>query len=204
MLGRGIEPGAASSAKNFARFFTKRGAPFAGLVTARHTERGEWLGEGDAIVELVSLDDLEAWLNVPQEHLAAIERHRGPIRLRFGGSEDEIEAANFRLVQDVAPRTRGFPLVAEIPETRGVAPGMSVTGWVPTSQKGEHVTVTRDAILRGDTGSYVYTVIDAPGGGGKVASPMPVEILFGVGDRAVLRPGGLQPGMLIVREGSNV
>ncbi|MCZ6691308.1 MAG: efflux RND transporter periplasmic adaptor subunit [Planctomycetota bacterium] len=177
-------------------------APFAGLVTARHTERGQWLGRGDAIVELVSLDDLEAWLDVPQAHLAAIEHHRGPIRLRFGGSEDEVEVARFRLVRDVALRTRGFPLVAEVPKTAGVAPGMSVTAWVPTGQEGEHITVSRDAILRSDTGSFVYTVIDAPGGGGKAASPMPVEILFGVGDRAVLRRGALRPGMQVVREGN--
>ncbi|MFB3104978.1 MAG: efflux RND transporter periplasmic adaptor subunit, partial [Pseudomonadales bacterium] len=43
-------------------------APFSGLVVAKHTDIGEWVGEGDAVVELVSVDAVEVWLDVPQQY----------------------------------------------------------------------------------------------------------------------------------------
>ena len=47
-------------------------APFDGRVVARHLELGEWLREGDPVVTLVSTGEVEAWLELPERHVAAL------------------------------------------------------------------------------------------------------------------------------------
>ena len=79
---------------------------------------------------------------------------------------------------------------------------MSVTATVPTGAEADHLTVSRDAILRSATGPYLY--VAAGGGDGKPAAAVmvPVEVLFSVGDRAAVRGRDLAAGALVVVEGN--
>jgi RND family efflux transporter MFP subunit len=44
-------------------------APFDGVVLEERTQIGEWLGKGDAVAELLSLEDLEVSVDVPERYL---------------------------------------------------------------------------------------------------------------------------------------
>ncbi len=56
-------------------------------------------------------------------------------------------------------------------------PGMSVSASVPTGMRGEMLTVSKDAVLRSDTGPYVY--VDDGGAAGARTG----EIVYGFGER---------------------
>jgi RND family efflux transporter MFP subunit len=177
-------------------------APFAGTVTALRTEVGAWTGEGDAVVELVSTSDLEARLDVPQRSLAPLRMFDGRLRVVVDADGAEHDLATWRIVGDVDPASRSFAVLAGLPASPMLAAGMSLTAYLPTGDEGEHLIVSRGAILRGPTGPYVYVAAPAGEGAPSVASMVPVEILFSVGDRAAVRAGGLAAGAKVVVEGN--
>jgi RND family efflux transporter MFP subunit len=138
---------------------TRVRAPFAGTVTARRTEIGAWLREGDPVVEIVSTDDLELWLEVPQQLFGAVRRAEGEslgaLRVRIG--DEELVLASYRAIPDVDVRARTFHLVAARDGTaRSIrAAGMSVTAEIPTGERTERLTLPRDAVQRNEVGPNV-------------------------------------------------
>jgi len=177
-------------------------APFAGFVAARHTEAGEWVDAGGALVELMSAQHLEAWLDVPQAHFAAVSRSSGPfwIDVDAGGS---LKIEEWRLVPSVESRGRSFPLIVTLPADSGLAPGMSLTAALPTEERREHLTLARDALLLGEAGSYVYVAQATAEGAPPVATISPVEVLFSTSpERVAVRAPRLTPGALVVVEGN--
>jgi len=177
-------------------------APFAGEVVARRVEVGQWVGEGEAVAEIVTTGDLEAWLEVPQRDLAALSRGEGVVTLRAEATGEEYEAAKWRILRDVDPRARTFRLVAALPAGAALAPGMSLTARVPAGSEAEMLTVSRDALLRNDAGTFLYAAEGGGGGAPASARLVPVEVAFSVGSRAVIRGEGVREGLSAVVEGN--
>lgn len=179
-------------------------APFDGLVVRRAAEIGQWLGEGDAIVELVSHADLEAWLEVPQRFLAPARAHAERLHLRLDATDQEFEVGDARIVPLVDPLARTFTMIVSLPPGEAsLATGMSVTAWIPTGATADYATVSSDAILRNDVGTYVY--VAQPGGeegAPHMAMPMPVRVLFSSGGRVVVDAPRLPPGAPVIVEGN--
>lgn len=177
-------------------------APFGGTVVSKLTEVGEWVAEGSPVVELLSTDELEVWLEVPQDLFAATTASQHPIEIRVGAEGAGFALTSYRVIPDVDVRGRAFRIVGEASKELPLAAGMSVTASVPTGEQREMLTVHRDAILRNQVGAFVYGVI--PGGEGQPskAAPMDVEVLFQTPTRAVVRSSSLRPGMQVVIEGN--
>jgi len=178
-------------------------APFDGVIVAKNTEQGEWVDEGAAIVEMVSTGPIDVWMDVPQQFSGAIIGRSATVHVIIDASGEAVETAQLRAIPQVDPRARTFSLIARLPNEKGVlAPGMSVTAMVPTGDNAERLTVSRDAVMRGPTGAYVYvarqTVPDAP----PSAIPADVEVLFGFQDRFVVKSMDLAPGDLVITEGN--
>jgi RND family efflux transporter MFP subunit len=177
-------------------------APFAGMIAERISEVGSWLGEGQAVAELVSVDELEARLEVPQQYLRPLEAARQGLEIRVDASGERIEAGVPRLLLDVDRRGRTFLAVTALPAESGLAPGMSVTAWIPTGEKARHLTVSQDAVLRNTAGEYVYAVVQQSPEEPPRAAPVQLEVLFQAGSRVVVREGPLKPGQQVVVEGN--
>ena len=177
-------------------------APYKGMVTRKTAEVGQWLAEGDGVIELVSVDELEAWLEVPQQEIATVRGSEEPLRLQIDATGEKLETSDYRAILDVAQRGRTFSLVAALPAQPSLAAGLSVTAWVPTSAKKEHLTVARDAILRNEAGPFLYVALGGGDNDAPKAVPMPVEVLFELHDRVVVRSDDLAPGMKVVVEGN--
>jgi multidrug efflux pump subunit AcrA (membrane-fusion protein) len=73
---------------------------------------------------------------------------------------------------------------------------MSATGLVPMGQSAMTLLVPKDAVLKGETGSFVYF-----DGGGRAAVAS-VERLFAVGDLVAIRASMLEEGMSVVVDGN--
>ena len=198
-------------------------APFDGVVVTRHAELGEWIGEGDPVLELVSSGKIEVWLNVPQRYFGAVAGKPVAIALDIEATGQSLIINEKRVIPEVDPRARSFIVVATLGDNqpRGrLTPGMSVTAWVPTGRNAERLTVAKDAVLRNETGPYVYVAR----GGGRYARPagrrerrgvaddsgpapanailVRVKVLFPLDDRFVIDSTGLVEGDLVVVEGN--
>ncbi|MEM8835841.1 MAG: efflux RND transporter periplasmic adaptor subunit [Planctomycetota bacterium] len=170
-------------------------APFTGVVFEKRTDVGEWLGEGDTIVRLIATDTIDAYLEVPQQFLAACEPGK-TVQLRVTAVGGVIDAPVAAILPQGDELARTFPVRVRMPEGSGVRPGMSVTGLVPTGSAGESMTIHKDALLRNDVGNYVF--IDAGG----LSAVAPVQVLFASGERLAIRSPRLEPGMRVVIEGN--
>lgn len=177
-------------------------APFAGTVVALRTEVGEWLVAGAAAVELVSSDELEVWLDVPQRDYAAVRAQPGSIRIVADATGEPLVAESYRWIEEIDLEARTFRVIAPVPANAALAAGMSVTAEVPTAASGRHLTVANDAILRNEVGPYVYAAVPGADGKSQQAVPMPVEVLFRTKERAVVRSQALHAGMDVVVEGN--
>ncbi|MCA8962359.1 MAG: efflux RND transporter periplasmic adaptor subunit [Planctomycetes bacterium] len=175
-------------------------APFAGTVVTRHIEVGEWLQAGDPVVDLVSTDDLEVWLSVPQRFFGALQTAGSTVEIRVTATGQTLRSERYRFVPQVDSSARNFPLIIDVEDPAQIAPGMSVTATVPTGEKMEALTVHRNAILRNDLGAYVF-IAQTTEPGKTMAMQVPVRELFAVADRVVVE-GPLEPDTLVVVEGN--
>lgn len=172
-------------------------APFSGSVVTKEIEVGEWIDEGDTAVELLELDVMDAFVDVPQRYIAAVSHAGTRVQLRIEAIDELLDATIDSIIDQADPLARTFPLRVRVNNDDGrLRPGMSVTALIPTGASAESLTVHKDAVLRDDAGTFVY--FDAGG----QAIPARVEPVFAVGDRVVIREGALRPGMNVVIEGN--
>jgi RND family efflux transporter MFP subunit len=183
-------------------------APFAGRVVMKHSDVGQWVGRGDEIVTIVSLSELEARVDIPEDVYGAVletKKAGGKIEIslpalngRFGGRVyGEILAILPRA--DSLSRLFAVRIAVEAVDENGkslLRPGMSLSAWVPTGKPGQFVTVSKDAIVRTATGEVVYYSDDG------ISAVTPVTRLFAVGDRVAVRSFALRDGMMVVVDGN--
>ncbi len=182
-------------------------APFAGLVTRRMVENGEWLAQGGAVCELASIDALEAWLDVPQESFGAVQRAGATVEVWIEAADVRESFSLTRCVADVDARSRTFSAIVAVPARPALAPGMAVSAWIGSDQQAEALTIARDALLRNANGPFVYVAAALPGASGAAAQglaalPQSVEVLFQAGSRWVVKAPGLKAGMNVIVEGN--
>ena len=177
-------------------------APWAGRVIAKLTEVGQWLAIGDQVVELVSMTELEAWLLVPQQYFGVLEKSAHHIELRVDATGKTLVSKSFLSIPLIDARGRNFDVVADLIQDGRLAAGMSVTAWVPTGDRVPSLLVPRSAILRGETGSYVYVAMPGTEGQPGMAMMTPVVVTYSVGDEAVVRSRDLSAGAQVVTEGN--
>ncbi len=178
-------------------------APFDGTVLSKLTEVGQWLAEGDRVVEILSDQDLEAWLAVPQQYVAAVMVEGITLPIRVEATRQTYTASELRLIPWVDSSVRNFALVAKL--SVGDTPllaGMSIAAAVPTGTEATHLTVNPDAILRSEIGPYLFVARSAGPSGPAQAMPATVEVLFTQGGRVAVRSAALREGDAVIIEGN--
>lgn len=171
-------------------------APFGGSVVAKLTEVGEWVDVGAAVAEIVELSPIDAWLEVPERYIAQVQRG-ATISVRVESVDVTAPSEEVAVVARANELARTFPVRVRLANPEGVLkPGMSVSAELPTGVNESVLTVSKDALLRDDAGTFVY--FDAGG----MAMPARVERLWGAGDRVVVRSDMLRAGMRVVTEGN--
>jgi len=178
-------------------------APFDGVIVSKLSEQGEWVAAGAAVAEMIATHAADAWLDVPQQFASAIMGRQPMVTVLIEATGERLETSDLRVIPQVDPRARTFALVARLDNASGaLAPGMSVTAYVPTGAQAERLTISRDAIVRGPAGTMVYVARTTQPGAPASAMPADVRILFSAGERLVVESPMLQPGDLLVVEGN--
>ncbi len=171
-------------------------APFDGRVVAKMTEVGQWVSQGSAIAEIVSLKELEGWLDVPEAYIGSVS-DSGSVRVRVVAMGEEFEASMLGVVPDADLLSRLFPVRVRLENTEErLRPGMSIVGLVPTGTSGQYLTVPKDAMLRDDAGEFLFFEQ------GPVAMVARVRSLFGMGERVAVEAPMLRPGARVVVRGN--
>ncbi|MBL4590349.1 MAG: efflux RND transporter periplasmic adaptor subunit [Phycisphaerales bacterium] len=172
-------------------------APFAGQVVQTHTEVGQWIDRGGAVATVLSLTDLEARVNIPQQYFAAIAGSKAEIEIIVPAIGSSVTGELIAIIPQADSLSRLFPVRILIHDPdRILRPGMSVKAMIPTGISRELLTVSKDAIVRTPSGEHLFFNADG------VAALMPVTRLFGVGDRVAIKPGILKEGMQIIVDGN--
>lgn len=178
-------------------------APFAGVVSEKLTEQGEWVTQGQGVVELVATGGLRLDFAVSEDYLATLTADAAveftlsamPSR-RFKGRVQTI-------VPVTDPGARTFLLrVAAVDGEAPLRPGMSVVAVVriPDRDAGQGLVVPRDATLRYPDGRMVVWTLEQTGAG-----PVAREQKIDAGrafDGVVEVRGGLSAGDRVVVEGN--
>ena len=143
-------------------------APFAGVISERLAELGEWVNPGDGLLELVATDNLRFDFRVGQENFAAVSPGI-PVEITLDAVPDSSLSGRVGTIVPVKnPSARTFlvrvladPVEADAPLR--ITPGMSVRGKLKIDTGRSGVAVSRDAILRFPDGRVTVWVVDAGG-----------------------------------------
>lgn len=140
-------------------------APFAGVISRKLTEAGEWVETGTPVLELVSVDDLRLDVEAPQEQFHDIEIGI-PVTIRLDALPGRVfdgQVAAKVPVKDPAART--FLVRVEVDDPDGLmTPGMSAEAEFRIHTGRQGVIVPRDALVSQPDGSVsVWVVTDNDG-----------------------------------------
>jgi RND family efflux transporter MFP subunit len=130
-------------------------APYPGIVVARLVQVGETVSPGKPLMTGVSLERLRAVVEIPQQHVGPLRKHRkARVILPDGRS---LEAAAIRFPPTADPVTHTFSVRVDLPPgEHGVFPGMLVKVAFVSGEE-ERLLIPGTALLRrGElTGAYV-------------------------------------------------
>lgn len=141
-------------------------APFAGAVSARLAEVGEWASPGDPLLELVATTGLQFDFRVPQSAFGRITADT-PVRLRLSKPAEAMFAGRIEAivpVSDAGDRTFLLRVLATDSVEYSVMPGMAVTGTLEIATGRQGVVVPRDAVLRYADGRTAVWIATEDGG----------------------------------------
>lgn len=181
-------------------------APYAGVVTERHTEVGAWVGVGAPVATLLNENDLEIEADVPYNRISGLSA--GTV-VTVSLADGSPHAAIVRAVgaeENALTHTRRVRFTPQVTGAEVAnAVGESVSVSLPLGAPRQVLTVHKDAILKRQGLSLVY-VVNAEGAAeirpvslGEAVGPR-FEVLDGVavGERAVIRGNErLRPGQAV-------
>jgi RND family efflux transporter MFP subunit len=143
-------------------------APFAGVISERFAELGEWVNPGDGLLELVATDNLRFDFRVGQDDFAALSPET-PVEITLDALPQRSISGHIDTIVPVkSPSARTF-LVRVLANADGadlqpwITPGMSARGKLNIDIGRRGVTVSRDAILRFPDGRVTVWVVETAG-----------------------------------------
>jgi len=162
-------------------------APFAGVVTLRQADPGDWVRAGDTLISLVSTEAVEVRVQVPEAIAGRLSKGD---TVDVAGQSAEVVA----VVPTLDPTTRTS--LVRLRPSGGVVAGQAVDVTVPVRWENRGVKVPRDALIADPEQARLVRVTD-----GK-ADVVPVEVLVTTRTEALVQADGLAEGDVVVVRGN--
>lgn len=171
-------------------------APYDGFTIRKLVDVGEWVDAGTPVYEMVDLSVVKVTVDLPERRFGHVELG-STATVTLSGEGEPIEGR----VTGIAPRasetTHTFPVLITLPNQDGrVGSGMLVKATLNLSETFQGLAVSKDAIVRQDERTLVYTVA------GGQAVPVPVRVLATSGEKVAVEAEGLRPGQPVVVRGN--
>lgn len=137
-------------------------APFAGVISARLTEVGEWVSRGTPVLELVALDQVRLDVMAPQERFADISNKTTVTVISDALPAQRLTGRITALVPVSDSAARAFLVRVVVEDTRvELLPGTSATAVFDLGdQQQSGLLVPRDALLRHPDGGQSLFVVN--------------------------------------------
>lgn len=166
-------------------------APFAGIVTERLAQRGEYVATGASIARLVDTVRLEARVQAPLQLVDLVKPSMElPVRTRDGEFKAQVRA----VVPVGEPRSRQFELRLTL-EDNALNVGAPIEVGLPEREARDGLVVPRDAIAVRQDGHYIMRVR-----ADQTAERVAVTSVATDGDLVTIR-GPVAPGDVVVVRG---
>lgn len=184
---------AANESKEGLEYTTIR-APYSGIVVARHIKVGEIAAVGKPLMTGLSLEELRAVVDIPQEHIGPLRKHRRARVILPDGQS--LAAEELRLPPALDPRTQSFHVQVALPKgDHNVFPGTLVKVAFVTGEEQQLLAPAASVVRRGEiTGVYVkdeqgilsfrYVRTGTPTANGKI----PVVAGLAAGEKIAIDP----------------
>jgi len=172
-------------------------APWAGQVAATRVEVGDYVVPGQAVVELVQVDQLKVVAPASSGDVPYLEEGR-PVQIRVDAVPGEVfQGTITRLGAELDASARTLDVEAELPNPDGrLRPGMLATLEVPRQTLAGALLVPLEAVVDLGEERAVFVVE------GGIARRRIVELGPVLGDRVVVS-SGIGPGDRVIVEGES-
>jgi RND family efflux transporter MFP subunit len=131
-------------------------APYGGIVVARHVQLGETVAPGKPIMTGLSLEHLRVVVEIPQQQIGPLRRHRKARVILPDGQS--VAAAELRIPPAADPSTHTFRVLVTLPPgEHGVFPGTLVKVAFVSGEE-ERVLIPPESIVRRGEVTGVYVV----------------------------------------------
>ncbi|MDX1609488.1 MAG: efflux RND transporter periplasmic adaptor subunit [Halofilum sp. (in: g-proteobacteria)] len=176
-------------------------APFAGVISRRMGDLGEWVGPATPILELVRVDHLRLDLRAPQTYFGRVSPDTG-VRVRLDAIPDTMFEARITTIVPVSdPDARTFLVRLDLANPEGrLTPGMSGRATLQLDTGREGVTIPKDGLLRYPDGRTVVWIVEGDGDR-RTVHEQRVRTGLQFDGRVAIREG-LAAGTAIVTEGN--
>jgi RND family efflux transporter MFP subunit len=176
-------------------------APFAGVISERSVELGEWVTPGQALLALTSSEQLRIDLQVPEDYMGRIDAET-QVSFYLGAARDTMHTGKvLTLVPVTDPTVRTFLLrVAPAQPVPGMLPGMSARAELRLTTGQRNISVPRDAVMHYPDGRIVVWVAEEADGV-TTATERLVQPGFRFGGRVEIR-SGLGSGDQVIIKGN--
>lgn len=130
-------------------------APYSGIVVSRHVQLGETVAPGKPIMTGLSLEHLRAIVEIPQQHIGPLRKHREARVILDGGKS--VRATELRIPPAADPETHTFRVLVTLPQGEyGVFPGTLVKVAFVSGEEQRLLVPPESVVRRGEvTGVYV-------------------------------------------------
>jgi len=172
-------------------------APFAGVVTALHTEVGQWLRQGDPIARLADLGTIEITVDLPERYYSQVVEGAEASTTLASLPGLTLAGKVFAVVPQVESAARTFPVLVRAVNPEGsVGAGMLAEVRLALGTTRQVLLVPRDALVIGPGGESIYKVE------GDAANPVPVKSGRASGTLVEVSGDGLKEGDRVVVRGN--
>jgi len=178
-------------------------APFAGVISQRLSDPGEWVQIGTAVVELVDVNDL--WLDVQApQRLWPLLGAAPAVEVTVDALGDRVLAAQVAARVPVSdPAARTFLLRLTLADrSADITPGMSARVRLSLPGAQRNLIIPRDALIRYPDGTTTVWVVDTTQSPPR-ANQRQVQ-LVGVSGNSAEIVSGLAPDQPVVVRGNEV
>ena len=182
-------------------------SPFDGHVTVEHTEVGQWVREGDPIVEVIQLSQVDVLIHVLAKDVGQLKLG-APVRVEIPAISTELLTGTVAVVVPQADqRARTFPVKIRLANRLVdsgpiLKAGMLARVALPTGEAVKMNLVPKDAIVLGGVRPLVFVVdLSEDKKSSGTARPVPVTLGISSGD-LIQVDGALRAGQLVVVRGN--
>jgi len=172
-------------------------APYDGVVTQRHVEKGTYVSLGQDVITLIAPSSLEIEADVPTDRLAGLIPNTA-VTIHLAGHDQTLDAHVRALVPEENPLTRTravrFRLGKNYPLER-LASNQTLTLDIPIGDKTPILSVAKDAVIAKNGGHMVFKIVE-----GK-AQPTAIRIGVSLGNYFAVKEG-LSEGDVVVTRGN--